>query len=135
MKKTAAAQNKPSPVVRNRLAEMLDALSAECFALARDERARVEDYERVATDIETLAEVLRESELAQPGDRRTEWTLADRAKDMSVARTIESVTRIRVDLVDRSGERPSLTLEQAKRVIEDLRAEDAVRNDVQRALA
>lgn len=130
--KKPVSKTQPSPNVRNRLAEMLDALSAECLTLARDERVRIEDYERVASDIETLAEVLRESELGLPENRKTEWTLSDRAKDMSVARTIESVARLKVEA---SGERASITLDEAKKVIEALRAEDAVRNDVQRALA
>jgi hypothetical protein len=33
-----------------------------------------------------------------------------------------------------SHTRPALTMEQAKRVIEELRREDAVRNDMQKAL-
>jgi len=85
------------------LAERLDDLSAECLALAHDQTARAEDYERLAGEIESLAVTLR-----------------------------ESTSRIRTDV---SGARPSLTLDEAKRVIEALRAEDAVRNDVQRALA
>jgi len=86
------------------LAQKLDNLSCECLALAHNNSARVEDYERLAREVESLAASLR-----------------------------ESTSRLRV--VEVSGTRPSLTLEEAKRVIEELRAEDAVRNDVQRALA
>jgi hypothetical protein len=102
MKKSVARITEhPTPVVRSRLAAMLDSLSAECLSLARDERACPEDYERLAGEIETLAVSLR----ALTG------------------------------AAEASGTRKSLTLEEAKRVIEALRAEDAVRNDVQRALA
>ena len=104
MKKTVARMSDTNVTTpRNALAEQLDHLSAECLALAHDNAARPEDYERLAGEIETLAVTLR-----------------------------ESTTRIRAEV---SGTRPSLTLAEAKRVIEALRAEDAVRNDVQRALA
>ncbi|MBI2390446.1 MAG: hypothetical protein HYV09_12725 [Deltaproteobacteria bacterium] len=150
MKKTATSDRHPTPVVRQRLAEMLDALSAECLQLARDTRlvesdeTDVADYERVLADIETLAEVLREWEQTQP-TRATAttsncemWTIADRVKDAAIAKTIASGSRIKAagpaDPCE-SGVRPTLSLEQARRTIEDLREEDAVRNDVQRALA
>lgn len=139
MKKTVArmSDSTPTPVVRQRLAEMLDLLSAECLALADDVRAEAADYERVRSDIETLAEVLREWELSNPGKGRTEWTLADRVKDAVMAKTIASASRMKAANADveSSGVRPSLSMEEARRTIEELRDEDAVRNDVQRALA
>lgn len=140
MKKTVArmSDSTPTPVVRQRLAEMLDLLSAECLALANDVRAEAADYERVRSDIETLAEVLREWELSNPGKGKTEWTLADRVKDAVMARTIASASRMKAANaadVESSGVRPSLSMEEARRTIEELRDEDAVRNDVQRALA
>ncbi len=101
MKKTAARTANTTP--RHTVAEKLDQLSAECLALAQDGSACLEDYERLAGEIESLAVTLRESS-----------------------------TRLRVEA---SGTRPSITLEEAKRVIEALHAEDAVRHDVQRALA
>jgi len=136
MKKPVArtTASNPSPVVRHRLADMLDALSAECHSLAHDVRAEVTDYERVLSDIETLAEVLRESDLAKPGEK-TEWTLSDRVKDAVMAKTIASASRMKAANVHESGMRASLSLEDARRTIEELRDEDAVRNDVQRALA
>ena len=85
------------------LAQKLDQLSCECLALAHNGNARLEDYERLSREVESLAATLR-----------------------------ESTSRLRTDV---SGVRPSLTLEDALRVIEALRAEDAVRHDVQRALA
>ncbi len=65
----------------------------------------------------------------------TEWTLEDRAEDEIMARTIASATHLRAEDNDGSGSRPSLSMEEAGRTIEELRAEDAVHNDVQRALA
>lgn len=126
-----------SPVVRHRLAAMLDALSSECIGLAHDEGAPPETWRRVLRDIETLAEVLRETELADHGDDKTEWTLSDRAHDAAVARTIERGSgKMRIEReVEQSGFCRSLSMEDARRVIEELRREDAVRHDVQRALA
>ncbi len=132
----------PSPVVRRRLAEVLDALSVECEALARDVDASPESYGRVLHDIETLAEVLRESSCCA-GEECTEWTLGDRAADGRIARVIEraSGTRLRagepierVDAPEQSGWCRTLTMEDARRVIEAVREEDAVRHDVQRAI-
>lgn len=128
-----------SPVVRRRLASMLDALSAECLALAHSEGATQQEYRQVLQDIETLAEVLRESELAGANKTETEWTLADRAHDAQVARTIERGSQARLCAVDAdsesSGWSRTLTMQDARRVIDALREEDMVRHDVQRALA
>lgn len=141
MKKSVMSESTPSPVVRHRLAEMLDALSAECLELAHDARAEVADYERVLSDIETLAEVLREWELHEPGERKTEWTLSDRVKDAMVKKTIASAARMRAaneQHPEQSGERPTLSLAEAYRTIDELHEEDSLRSsvdEVQRALA
>lgn len=137
----APRDSHPSPVVRRRLAEVLDALSAECEALARDTEAAPESYQRVLHDIETLAEVLRESSHGKD-DESTEWTLGDRAADGKIARVIErsSSTRIRAqahasaERVEESGWCRTLTMEDARRVIEAVREQDAVLHDVQRAI-
>lgn len=139
MKKAVLSESTPSPVVRHRLAEMLDALSAECLELAHDARAESADYERVLSDIETLAEVLREWELHDPNERKTEWTLSDRVKDAMMKKTIASSARMRAaNEAEHSGERPTLSLEEAYRTIGELHEEDSLRSsvdEVQRALA
>lgn len=72
--------------------------------------------------------------LAHDGSARPEDYERLAGEIESLAVTVRESTS-RLAAVEASGTRPSLTLEDAKRVIEALRAEDAVRNDVQRALA
>lgn len=127
----------PTPVVRRRVAQLLDALSEECVALAQNDEAAPESYGRVLRDLETVAEILRESELSHAREQGTEWTLADRAHDAHVERTIHrgsGTHAVAEPMVERSGWCRTLTREDAQRTIEELRNEDELRHDMQRAI-
>lgn len=75
---------------------------------------------------------------ADTGERLTEWTHVDRVCEAEMAHTIAqamaSTSRLRAANAPCESAH-TLSMDEARRTIEQLRAEDAVHNDVQRALA
>lgn len=125
MKKAHPNHHEPTPVCHRRVVELLDAARADAHDQTPD------SYARVLREVETVAEILRESTLGHDGDH-TEWSLGDGAHDAHVRSNIERSSG--THRVTQSGTRPSITLEEARKVIEELRAEDAVRHELQFAI-